>query len=69
MKKAFILLVLITYHKVGLQIHAQVASSAKKNPGAHWIWGWISTRVEVDVWEMGQTACPCRLSKYGSSSP
>jgi hypothetical protein len=32
MKKACILLVLNTYHKVGLHIDAQVASSAKKEP-------------------------------------
>jgi hypothetical protein len=40
-----------------------------RNPGTHWIWGWVGSRAGLDVWEKRRISCSCRDWNPRSPSP
>jgi len=45
---------------VGCQGHALVASPPGKNPGTHWIGGWVGPRSGLEVLEDWKSSWSCR---------
>jgi hypothetical protein len=51
------------------QIHAPIALPSRKNPGTHWIGGWVDTRDGLDVLDNRQISYPYRNLKPEPPGP